>query len=45
MVWKPCYESRSPFYPFYLFTIGGTNIYIGYDGTIYPELNEMGLGA
>lgn len=45
MVWKPCYESRSPFYPFYMFTIGGTNIYIGYDGTIYPELNEMGLGA
>ena len=45
MVWKPCYESRSPYYPFYMITVGGRNIYVGYDGKIYPTLHEIGLGA
>jgi hypothetical protein len=45
MVWKPCYESRSPYYPFYMITVGGSKIFIGYDGSIYPELHDMGLGA
>jgi hypothetical protein len=45
MVWRPCYESRSPFYPFHMITVGGRTIYVGFDGVIYPELHEMGRGA
>jgi hypothetical protein len=45
MLWKPCYESRSPYYPFYMITVGGRNIYVGYDGKIYPTLHEIGRGA
>ena len=45
LVWKPCYESRSPYYPFYMISVGGRSIYIGYDGVVYPELHEMGRGA
>jgi len=45
MVWRPCYESRSPFYPFYMITVGRRNIYVGFDGVVYAELHEMGLGA
>lgn len=45
MVWRPCRESRSPFYPFFMITVGSKNIYIGFDGTIYPELHDAGPGA
>ena len=45
MVWKPCKESRSPYYPFYMITIGNRNIYVGYDGKFYSELHDMGRGA
>jgi hypothetical protein len=45
MVWRPCLESRSPYYPFYMITVGSRNIYVGYDGTIYSQLHEMGRGA
>jgi hypothetical protein len=45
MVWRPCLESRSPFYPFYMITVGNKNIYIGYDGTIYPELHDLLPGS
>jgi hypothetical protein len=45
MVWRPCQESRSPYYPFYMITVGNRNIYIGYDGTIYPELHDIGPGG
>ena len=44
MVWRPCAESRSPYYPFYQVTSGSKQIYIGYDGTIYPRLHELGRG-
>lgn len=44
LVWKPCYESRSPYYPFYMITVGSHQIYIGYDGKIYPELHDFGPG-
>ena len=45
MVWKPCKESRSPYYPFQMITVGSTNIYIGYDGAIYPELHDLSQGG
>jgi hypothetical protein len=45
MVWRPCRESRSPYYPFYMITVGSRVIYVGYDGIIYSELHEMGHGA
>lgn len=45
MVWKPCEESRSPYYPFYMITIGNSNIYVGYDGKFYSVLHDMGRGA
>lgn len=40
LVWKPCRESLSPFYPFYLFTIGGHSIYVRTDGQIFTHLHE-----
>jgi len=45
MVWRPCKESRSPYYPFYMVTVGDNRIYIGYDGTVYTELHGIGLGG
>ena len=45
MVWKPCRESQSPFYPFYMFTIGRKNIYVGFDGTVHSELHQGPPGA
>ena len=45
MVRKPRYESRLPYYQFYMITVGGRNIYVGYDGKIYPTLHEIDLGA
>jgi hypothetical protein len=44
LVWRPCQESRSPFYPFYQITVGGLNIYVGYDGRVYPILHDLGRG-
>lgn len=43
MVWKPCYESRSLYYPFYMITVGNRNIYVGYDGTIYTRLHDVSI--
>lgn len=40
MVWKPCRESLSPYYPFHVATIGDKHVYIGYDGTVYPVLHD-----
>lgn len=39
MVWKPCRESLSPYYPFHVATIGDKQVYIGYDGSVYTELH------
>lgn len=44
LVWRPCWESRSPYYPFYQFTVGSSIIYVGYDGRVYPELHDLGHG-
>ena len=40
LVWKPCLESLSPFYPFHMFTAGGHPIYVRTDGIIFTELHD-----
>jgi len=44
LVWRPCQESRSPFYPFHQIAVGGVTIYVGYDGRVYPALHDLGRG-
>ncbi len=44
LVWRPCQESRSPYYPFYQIAVGGMTIYVGYDGRVYPTLHDLGRG-
>jgi hypothetical protein len=44
LVWKPCRESLSPFYPFYMFTIGSERIYVRTDGAIFTELHDTERG-
>jgi hypothetical protein len=45
LVWRPCLESLSPFYPFRLVTIGGMKRFISLDGTHYAELHPAGPGG
>jgi hypothetical protein len=40
LVWKPCRESLSPFYPFYLITVGAHRIYVRVDGAIFTQLHD-----
>lgn len=44
LVWKPCRESLSPFYPFHLFTVGSERIYVRSDGAIFTELHVTDRG-
>ncbi len=44
LVWRPCRESRSPYYPFYMVTVGSHQIYVGYDGSVYSHLTDLGRG-
>lgn len=44
LVWRPCQESRSPYYPFHQITIGSSIIYVGYDGRVYSKLHDLGRG-
>lgn len=44
LVWKPCKESLSPFYPFHMFTIGAHKIYVRIDGKIFTSLTDTGKG-
>ena len=39
MVWMPCRESLSPFYPFHMITVGAHRIYVRIDGQIFTELH------
>jgi hypothetical protein len=43
-VWKPCRESLSPFYPFYMFTVGSHRIFVRSDGAIFTELHDTEHG-
>jgi hypothetical protein len=40
LVWKPCRESLSPFYPFRMITVGDHRIYIRSDGRIFTRLHD-----
>jgi len=40
LVWKPCRESLSPFYPFHMITLGAHRIYIRIDGQIFTTLHD-----
>lgn len=40
LVWKPCRESLSPFYPFHMFTIGAHRIYVRIDGRVFTALHD-----
>jgi hypothetical protein len=38
LVWRPCRESLSPYYPFYMFTVGDHRLYVRIDGMIFASL-------
>jgi hypothetical protein len=38
LVWRPCLESLSPYYPFYMFTVGNERIYVRIDGAVFSSL-------
>jgi hypothetical protein len=40
LVWKPCRESLSPFWPFYRFSVGEHNLYVRLDGTVFTKLHD-----
>jgi hypothetical protein len=44
LVWKPCLESLSPFFPFYRFTAGGTTVYVRIDGAVFTALHDTYRG-
>jgi hypothetical protein len=40
LVWKPCRESLSPFWPFQMFTIGSQHLYVRLDGAVFTSLHD-----
>ncbi|HLK92467.1 MAG TPA: hypothetical protein VKZ18_21405 [Polyangia bacterium] len=44
LVWKPCRESLSPFWPFHLFTVGNHQIYVRTDGAVFTTLHDQVRG-
>jgi hypothetical protein len=38
LVWRPCLESLSPYYPFYMFTVGSHRIYLRVDSAVFSSL-------
>jgi hypothetical protein len=44
LVWKPCRESLSPFYPFTMFTVGAHHLYVRVDGAVFTELHDQDRG-
>lgn len=40
LVWKPCRESLSPFFPFHQFTVGDHRIYVRSDGAVFTQLHD-----
>lgn len=40
LVWMPCEESRSFYYPFHRVNFGSTPIYISHEGTIHTHLTK-----
>jgi hypothetical protein len=44
LVWKPCLESLSPFWPFYMLGVGTHHIYIRVDGAVFTQLHDTSHG-
>jgi hypothetical protein len=44
LVWKPCRESLSPYYPFHMVTVGDRRIYVRVDGQVFTELHDQDRG-
>ena len=44
LVWRPCRESLSPFYPFRMITVGDHRVYIRSDGEVFTHLHTDGRG-
>ncbi len=46
LVWRPCVESLSPYWPFYRFDVGGqgsgVKVYVRIDGEVFTELHVRG---
>ncbi len=40
LVWKPCLESLSPYYPFYMYIVGSKRLYVRVDGQTFTELHD-----
>jgi hypothetical protein len=40
LVWKPCRESLSPYWPFHMISIGSQRIYVRIDGQIFTQLHD-----
>ena len=38
LVWRPCRESLSPYYPFYMFIVGNHRLYVRVDGVTFASL-------
>lgn len=38
LVWRPCMESLSPFYPFRMVTVGAHRLYVRIDGAVFTSL-------
>lgn len=45
LVWRPCQESTTPFYPFYEVHLDRGDVYIRVDGTIFRGLTDLGRGG
>lgn len=41
LVWKPCFQSLSAFYPFYEITSGNETFYVRVDGAYFPRLTTV----
>jgi len=39
LVWRPCLESLSPFYPFRMISVGDHHVYIRSDGAVFTQLH------
>ena len=44
LVWQPCRESLSPYYPFFMVTVGAQRIYVRVDGQVFTKLHDKGRG-
>jgi len=44
LVWKPCRESLTPYYPFHMFTVGSQKVYVRSDGAVFTALHDTDRG-